>query len=179
METGKPQKQQARTSLGSAEIWTSCTEGCGWVWLENACNPDGDCQDGWENRVAYRDREGFLGPESIEPTIHKSTTLNGVTKGAILYGALQGGKVLVIPHQPMVHFIESGTKKPDVGRVVGAPLYKKGDRSVVLMKMQFSGGPGTIYRVFLADDSHKMESDDGEITAVDIPAHAEYITQPN
>ncbi|KAI9766145.1 MAG: hypothetical protein M1840_006712 [Geoglossum simile] len=87
-----------------------------------------------------------------------------VTKRAIHYG----GRVLLVPQESMVHFRNPSNDVPKLASVGRASPYAPGDRSLVLMKIQFSGNSNTTFGVYLINDSHKRDFRSGPAVRIDI-----------
>jgi hypothetical protein len=83
---------------------------------------------------------------------------------------LYNESVLLVPKEAMVLFPRPNHVTLPMGRYQEAPLHTPGDCSWVLGKVQFSGGPDTIYMVHLVNNSHKRGSNDqqGETTIIHI-----------
>ncbi|KAI9763213.1 MAG: hypothetical protein M1840_000831 [Geoglossum simile] len=157
------------------------TEGDGYALITDACSLGEDCREALEKCFANSGagEEGgdrMLGDDSCTATILKSTTLNPTTKGAILHR----GNVLLVPQQARVHFRHPNPRTNLVVRVTEAPQYTTGDQSLVIMKMQFLGGPGERYRVFLVNGSHKADfGGGGEMDRIDIGGGDECVSRPS
>ncbi|KAI9759711.1 MAG: hypothetical protein M1840_003096 [Geoglossum simile] len=170
METTSPPKHWVRTSTEfyleekTLQAFEALRSGIGYLLVRGACDIEKDCREPWENCLANKDKDGFLGDESVEKTIFLSTILNPITDHMIH----QAGSVLLVPQKAMVHFRKTSQETPVLSRIKGVPLYSAEDQPLVLMKMQFSGGPDEMYRVLLAGNSHKMGSKEGVPNYIDI-----------